>query len=128
MDPFEFNDQSLTAPPPHVRYNALGLFKSLQHDIALYNAAAAPETTAGQRRYLRKRLLQQMNEFGVRVDPSKQPTFESAELNDLVRLIEKEYVATAPLAGWPRVLLLPTSSTSFAFQPIVIVIGRGCWL
>eukprot|EP00035_Acanthoeca_spectabilis_P006997 m.131437 g.131437 ORF g.131437 m.131437 type:complete len:1036 (+) comp13753_c0_seq2:3-3110(+) len=79
-----------TAISKRILYNALGLFKSLQHDIALYNAAAAPETTAGQRRYLRKRLLQQMNEFGVRVDPSKQPTFESAELNDLVHLIEKE--------------------------------------
>lgn len=109
-----------------VLYDALGLLRSLQYDVAQFNSAVGAALGPSELRYRCYRLTKQASAFGVRVPRPGTSTVEVPGLEDLVKVIEDNYrdqIVTAQtlIAGG----ITDFASLAELFKPGVDVVDRG---
>ena len=109
-------------------YDALGLLRSLQYDVAQYNSAAqsSGELSSSELRYACYRLTRQASAFGVRVPRPGTATVEVPGLQELVAFIEQRFadeIATARTLIAGGIVDFP--SLAELFTPGTDLLDRG---
>ena len=110
-------------------YDALGLLRSLQYDVAQFNSAVSPSTplTVSEARYATYRLSRQASAFGVRLPRASSGCSVTVPgLDALVALVESKYAdalsgARALISGG----VVDFASLGELFVPGVDLVDRG---